>query len=162
MELSINFCKQIRSLSDIIITSVIFSIVICFFNFYKNFNSLIIILVFYLLFYLLPTIYIYLNYYKNSKNIKFKIDKFGITKNGILYKVENIKEIKFYMTSNKIKNSGLTYFSFECFYFAEINLLSSEKIIITNLFSSKIDDMLKYYFKDTPTTKVRTFYPIVK
>nr|WP_315159234.1 hypothetical protein [uncultured Flavobacterium sp.] len=115
--------------------------------------------------YLIPTLYLHSNYSAASKNKSFKIDAAGIsiTENGktIFYKESRINEIVIYGTASKITNGDSGRSIFEHYFYAEIKL-REESLIITSLFSSKIDKVLSSNFKYVHIRKVKCFYPKIK
>ncbi len=122
--------------------------------------------IFYLSVYLIPTLFIHFKYSVISNNIIFKIDYSGITKieNGekIFYENSKIEEIVIYGTANRILDSGYREFVFENYFYAEIKLIENDPLIITCLFSSKIDKILSIYFNDKKVKKVKLFYPLIQ
>ena len=166
MKLKMTFWNQLRMLISVIFITFFISFL---FLFYLDIEidmkfCIYVVLPFFLVF-IVPVFIIHLNYYLISRRISYEIRKNQImvlTENkSIVYNKDEIKEIFFYMTANKMKNSGFANFLFENYYYSKITLFSNEEIIITCLHSQQIDKILSDNFSESKILKIKKMYPII-
>ncbi|WP_286920673.1 hypothetical protein [Flavobacterium sp. UBA4197] len=165
MELSLTLFKHLKMLIILIFTSVVFlGLALYFYDDFSN-KTLVYLLILFFVLFMLPVLYLHYNYYENSKGVTYEIEKSGliIKKNNIKreIKIDSINEIVFFMTANRLQKSGYSQFAFENYHYAKIILKDDEQIIITCLFSDKIEAILESNFKAIKITKIKTFYPVI-
>lgn len=165
MKLELTFFKHVKMLLTLIIVSLLFSVFILYFYDSFSLKTLVCIQIPFFLIYVFPVLYIHCNYYKFSKGIVYEISKLGLTvktKNGNKeININQIKEIIIFMTTNRIKNSGYSEFPFDCYYYAKIRFNDNEELIISSLFSHKLDKILESNLDMVKITKIKVFYPTI-
>lgn len=152
-------------LLDLFLFSVIYLLLIIYFLDALSIKTQLIFIGIYSLIFILPTIIIHYNYYRFSSGrmYTFELDyiKIDFGNDVLILSKKDIKEINFYMTPNRIKKSGLINFPFERYYYGEIKTAKQGSVIITCLFSSKIDDILIETYKDILISKSERFFPYI-
>lgn len=165
MKLTMNFMKHFKMLSTLILISILFSSFLFYYYDSLGEKILLYLLIPFIVFFVAPVLYIHYNYYINSQGITYWINKNGLTIKTKKYSkeidVNNIEEIVFYMTANRLKKSGYREFAFESYFYAKIKLRSKETFIITSLFSDKIDVIFESNFDSIKISKIKSFYPII-
>lgn len=164
MKLKLTLYNHLKMLLDLIVMTLLyFSFIFYFFNITDK--TIIYLSIPYVVIFILPVIYIHLNYYIHDKNVIINIESLKMTliKKDVLFNIhmENIYEIEFHMSANKIKNSGLRHLPFEDYYYGKIKLKDGNIIVITCLLSKKIDKIFKEHFKNIPITEIKSFYPLI-
>jgi hypothetical protein len=114
---------------------------------------------------ILPTFYLHLNYYNKCKECVFELNKneIKVLKKGetLVFYQENFKSIEFYMSGTRLAGLAIRNLPFEDYYYAKIIMNDNSEIIITSLFSHKIDEILSSFYKKTQLIKIKDFYPII-
>lgn len=150
-------------LSHLIFISLPYFLLIYFGWYSFEFKLKVFLLIPYFLMFFGPVIIIHFNYLKNNQATLFEISPNLILKKRnaeiIEYKIENIERIIFYMNGSKDTGNGALAFS--KYYYARIELRDGSFFIITSLYSSKIDKILKENFKDAKITIENVFYPMI-
>jgi hypothetical protein len=112
----------------------------------------------------LPTACIHYSYYIISKRIIYVIDESGITKKAadkdIRYEKNDFKKIVFRMNRRRIMY-GYSLIGLCNYYYCEITLFDGTEILITSLFSTKLEEIFKEYYSDIPQEPESFFYPII-
>ena len=107
---------------------------------------------------------LHLNYYNNCKECVFELNKneIKVLKNGetFVFCQENFKSIEFYMSGTRLAGLAIRNLLFEDYY-AKIIMNDNNEIIITSLFSHKIDEILSSFYEKTQLIKTKDFYPII-
>lgn len=89
-------------------------------------------------------------------------DRIELYDKGSLTSIDigDICTIFVYKSPVKFTNIGLQSFSFEGYYYLEINTIQGKKYYVSSLLSDKIDKLFeqRYAFKLVP---VSTYYPII-
>jgi hypothetical protein len=164
-KLKVTFYNQIKSLFILIIISSLFFTFLFFYRTIIDYKLFVVFLLFYILIIIVPVIIIHLNYYIFSKSAYFEItdNKFIIVKNGKSesHSKDDVVKIVFYMTANKLKDSGFSNLPFEYYYYCKMILSNGDEFIITCLHSDKLDEVLTFNFSKLEIEKVRTFFPII-
>ncbi len=164
MKLSITFFNQVKTSLLLIITSITSLAMFTFLEINTKKSLLIIEIPFFVIF-ILPSVYMHLNYYFQGNDIEYELDNQRIKiikdKVEIIYTKDAFKEIKLYMSGTRLAGMSLRNFPFENYYYAKIVIEDNTEIIITCLFSQKIDKILESYYSEVPTLKIKDFYPII-
>ena len=165
MKLKVNFFNQIKALSVLIILTCLYTVFIFFCKQSIDFELLVIWSLTFATIFVVPVIIIHLNYYMTSLNVDYVINENNLIvikgNKKFTYTNTDLTEIVFYMTANKSKDSGLSNFPFEDYYYCKIKFINKEETIITCLHSNKIDKLLADNFKEIKIVKVKTFYPFI-
>lgn len=158
-----SFLNQLKMLSDLIIVSSIFFILIYFTSDSLDSKLIVYLIVPYVFISFSPVLILHFNYLNENTGIVFEINKNLILKKKgveiLKYNVENISEIIFYM--NGAKDTGYGALPYKNYFYAKIKLADESFFIITSLYSSKIDEILKENFKDVKITTNKVFYPMI-
>ena len=163
MKLRMTFFGHIRASLFIIIMF----LGLIFLTYYIHSNTGKSFLIFAALFLILifPTLYLHLNYYNAGKNYEYDLNENSITvikdnAKMVFYK-QNFKTIEFHMSGTRMAGVGVRNFPFENYYYAKIVMNNDDEIIISCLFSKKIDQILTSLYNDVPIINVKEFYPLV-
>lgn len=128
-------------------------------NTYKIIVPIIIIII-------LPTLYVHLNYYYEGKNHVYELSKneIRVIEDGrvVVFRKEDFKEIKIYMSGTRLAGLALRNFPFESYYYAKIVMYDKQEIKISCLFSNNIDEILFSLYGDIPIIKIKDFYPLIE
>ena len=65
------------------------------------------------------------------------------------------------MSGTRLAGLAIRNLPFEDYYYAKIIMNDNSEIIITSLFSHKIDEILSSFYKKTQLIKIKDFYPII-
>ena len=163
MILRMSFWNQLKMLMGLIIMSLLCFLLIYFMQKSFDFKLTFYLLIPYFLMFLFPVIVIHLNYLIKNQGIIFEISKDEILKkdktNISKYCAQDIEEIIICTSGSRNRgNGGLAHSDY---YYAKIELLDNSSLIITSLYSSKIDKILKENFKDVKMRTENVFYPII-
>lgn len=160
--------QKISTQISLLATQIIIAGVILYIFYASNFDSNIFIYVIIPLFIVLvlPTAYIHYNYYKYGRNYSYELNERGIVQSknskSVTFDRGNFKEIKLYMSGTRLIGSAIKNFPFEDYYYAKITTMEGEEILITCLFSKKIDELLVSHYSEVPLTKKKYFYPLIQ
>jgi hypothetical protein len=164
MKLQLTFLKHIKALSILLIILIVSSSILLYLG--LNIRSIIYILIPFTIVLILPTIYIHLNYYTIGRRHIYELKEDGIivTENekSVIYSRENFKTLDFYMSGTRFAGLALRNFPFEDYYYAKIIMNNEQEIIISCLFSKKIDKILTSLYKEVPVNKIKDFYPTIQ
>lgn len=164
MKLSQKISTQISLLA----TQIIIVVIILYIFYAANFDGKIFVYVIIPMFIVLvlPTAYIHYDYYNHGRNYNYDINDKGIIQfkkdKSVKYDRANFKEIKLYMSGTRLIGSVVKNFPFEDYYYAKIITFEGEEIIISCLFSKKIDKLLLSLYSEVPLTKMKCFYPLIQ
>lgn len=163
MKLQLTFLKHIKALSILLIILLISSLILFYLR--LNIRSILYIYISFTIVLILPTIYIHLNYYSFGKGHIYELKEDGITVtdngNFFVFSKENFTTIEFYMSGTKFAGLSLRNFPFEDYYYAKIIMNNKQEIIISCLFSKKIDKILTSLYNEVPVIKIKDFYPTI-
>ncbi|KAF2334319.1 hypothetical protein [Flavobacterium daemonense] len=163
MKLRMNFFSQLKMLTDFIIMSIIFSIMIFVLSNACDPSIIPYFLIPYSLLFIFPPIILHLNYFGKNKGIVFEIRKNEIIKTNGQEALEvsnnDIKEIIIYTSFTR--NTGTSRLVHSSYYYAKIELLDGNYFVITSLISAKIDEVLKENMNGVKITIEKIFYPII-
>lgn len=156
--------QHFRMLSKLIIYILICSFFVIYF-----FNSLgkgiLILCLFFVFLYVIPVLVIHYNYYLNDKDKVYEITEFGIkqkNKNGIQFiEISKIQEIEFFMTANKLNETGFQSLPFVDYYYASIKVKNESEIVLSCLLSSELENILIQYLPNISIKKAKKFYPLI-
>ena len=164
MKLELTFFKHVKASLFLIIIFLGISFIVYYVGFNAKFFFYIMIPLFVIL--ILPTLYVHLNYYNEGKHCIYELNKDGIKvikddSVTVFYK-ENFKAIEVYMSGTRLAGLTIRNFPFEDYYYAKIIMNDNNKIIISCLFSNKIDTILPSFYSDIPIVKIKDFYPLIQ
>ena len=161
--------KQKISTQVSLLATQIIIVGIIFFIFYAaNFDNKIFayVIIPMLIVLVLPTAYIHYDYYSHGRNYSYEINDRGIIQfkkdKVVAFDRANFKEIKLYMSGTRLIGSAVKNFPFEDYYYAKITTIEGEEILISCLFSKKIDELLASLYSEVPVTKNKYFYPLIQ
>ncbi len=96
---------------------------------------------------LLPAIYLHVTYFLINKGEKYEIrdNELILYKKGevLTYKNEEVEKIIIYLSPALYKNSDFHLLMIESYHYAVIELKTGEKLILTCLFTPRVDKSLK-------------------
>ncbi|AYN03974.1 hypothetical protein [Flavobacterium sp. 140616W15] len=163
MKLELTFLKHVKASLLLIMIFLVIIFIIYYIGLNAK-NSLYIILPMFILL-ILPTLYVHLNYYNEGKGFVYELNKDEIkviNDNGvIIFHKENFKKIEIYMSGTRLAGLVIRNFPFEDYYYAKIIMNDGKEIIISCLFSKKIDKILPSLYGEIPLVKIKDFYPII-
>jgi hypothetical protein len=160
--------QKISTQVSLLATQIIIVVIILYIIYAANFDSSVFIYVIIPMFIVLvlPTAYIHYDYYIHGRNYSYEINDRGIIqfKNDkfVTFDRANFKEIKLYMSGTRLIGSGVKNFPFEDYYYAKITTIEGDEILISCLFSKKIDELLVSLYSEVPVTKNKYFYPLIQ
>lgn len=164
MTLEIHLKQHLKMLTNLFLYALIWGIFIYYFLDSLG-NNVIYLFLLFLLFYAIPVIIIHINYCKNDKETVYEFTNTSFIqkrkKDNRLIKISDIIQIDILMTTSRYNQSGYKSFPFSNYYYARIKIKDDSQIILTSLFSSELETILKKYFPNVPTTYDKTFYPII-
>lgn len=112
---------------------------------------------------IVPLLLIHVNHYtQGAKALTLLKDRIELYDNGKLTSID-VKEIStmlVYKSPTKFSNIGLQSFSFEDYFYLEINTLQGRKYYVSSLLSDKIDKLFKQQYM-LSLIPVSTYYPII-
>lgn len=163
MNLKMNFWNQLKMLIGLIIMSLLCFLLIYFVQNSFDLKLTVYLLIPYFLMFFIPVVVIHFNYLNENRGTIFEINQNEIFKknktNISKYCTQDIKEIVIYMSGTRNRgNGGLAHSDY---FYAKIKLLDGSFFIITSLYSSKIDKILKENFKDVKIATENVFYPMI-
>lgn len=113
---------------------------------------------------IVPTLIIHLNHYRFSKNRTvilldnmIKIDGNNI---NCIYNLSDISSITIYMSGARYSNLSIQSFPFENYFYCKIDSISNEPLILSSIFSDKLEELLKEKYK-VSFVRERTYYPYI-
>lgn len=163
MKLKNNFLNQFKMLLDLIVMSIIYFFIIYYLPCH-DFKLIFFLLIPYFIFFFFPVLFLHLNYLnQDSQPVFINEGCLMVQKNKnefLKYNSGQILDIKLYINGSKGTVNGVLAFS--NYYYAKINLWDGSSLIITSLYSSKIDRILKENFKDVKIKTEKVFYPIIR
>lgn len=164
MKLELTFFKHVKASLHLIIILIPISLIVYYIGLNVKNSLYVIIPLFFTL--MLPTLYLHLNYYNESKGYIYELnkDEIKVIEKGseIIFHKEDFKVIEFYMSGAKLAGLVMRNFPFESYYYAKIIMNDKKEIIIPFLFSNEIDKILTSFYNDVPVIKVKDFYPLIK
>ncbi|TYP87015.1 hypothetical protein BC792_1417 [Sphingobacterium allocomposti] len=112
---------------------------------------------------IVPLLLIHVNHYtQDAKALTLLKDRIELYDNGKLTSID-VKEIStmlVYKSPTKFSNIGLQSFSFEDYFYLEINTLQGRKYYVSSLLSDKIDKLFEQQYM-LNLIPVSTYYPII-
>jgi hypothetical protein len=165
MTLTNSLLNNFRMLSNVVFITVLIVVFIAYFFDISDQSVLLELVLPLTLVFTAPTLVLHYNHYLNSKGGVFELTKSGIIKKEKMevmsYSVNDIREITFYMTRNRETNSATRELAFEDYHYGKIIMTNGESIIITCLFSHKLDKILPEMYPDVKVSKIRRFYTFI-
>lgn len=163
MKLELTFYKHLKA-SFILIIIFLAIIFIAYYVGFNDVNSYKIIIPL-IVICILPTLCVHFNHYNVSKNHAYELnkDEIKVIKDNIkvVFRKEDFKEIKIYMSGTRMAGSALRNFPFESYYYTKIVMHDKHEIIISCLFSNNIDTILTSLYNEIPVIKIKSFYPLI-
>lgn len=120
---------------------------------------------FFFFIYTVPVIIIHINYYENDKGTVYEFTHTGFIQKRIkdnrYIEISDIIQIDILMTTSRYNQSGYKSFPFSGYYYARIKIKDDSEVILTSLFSTELDIILKKYLPNVTMTYDKTLYPII-
>lgn len=165
MNLKMTFYTQIKALLRLFFVICFFILLFIYLDLVQDLKFYLYVILPLILIFVAPVLIIHINYYLESRKVSYEIYKekiYIIVKDKKLtYHIGEIKEIIFYMTANKLKDSASSNFLYDYYYYAKIIFFNNDETIITCLHSDNIDQILRDNLNDVDIVKIKTFYPII-
>lgn len=114
----------------------------------------------------IPTIYLFLNYYKVNRHIKifFHTNEIALIEqnNYKTITIDEIKQIDFHGPKNKLDDSHIMFSTFNEFYYVKITLKKGDVVYITSLISDNLNKILAHKYPNVLTSYNYTIFPVIK
>jgi hypothetical protein len=164
MRLEKSFLNQLNLLSDLILVSTCYFILIFYLSNYLDFNVILWLIIPFVLLSFGPILILHFNYLNKNEGVIFEVGKGILIKRSraeiLEFNDQDISAIVFYI--NHTKDTGYGSVLYKKYYYAKVELLDGSSFVITSLYSSKIDKILKENFKDVKITTEKVFYPMIR
>lgn len=164
--MNINFKKIFESLLPMLIINIL-AFLLFFYMFDPiDLRILLILICFCLFTSFIPTIYLFLNYYKVNRHIKvfFHTNEIELIKqnNFKTITIDEIKQFDFHGPKNKLDNSHIMFSTFNEFYYVKITLKKGDVVYITSLISDNLNKILPHKYPNVVIFYNYTIFPIIK